>query len=360
VNENADWGNSRNVTREINKSNITKANVERKSNQKEIKDGSFYISPLNLTKKNIDAYSNSKRNSEKKDLKISFDSSIKNSNIFSTLKENQTKNVGNSFFLNFKSPQKNTSKGKINIASTEINLDNEKEVIRTSFYNEFKSLIRKSEKVPVNLQKGSILNTTIESNSKKYSKKTTNSFINLVGKRNGIYEDSDRPRDRNPNSSYHSKGTKEIRSGKSHLQTSKRNNINEISITLKDITNQSEHVSKNEEGNSKNNVKFEKNSTIKRLNTNSNRSSHEKINKIENIQFKEFLNFSGENIDKPSDSGRVTTKKSEDASDKNSNVFRNKEMLQSKVTKKDIMYTNEINYEDVEENLKNIIFKKKY
>ncbi len=325
-----------------------------------MKDSSFHASPLNTTKKKVEANSNSKRNSEKKDLKISFDSSIKNSNIFSTLKENQTKNVNNSFFLNFKSPQKNTSIGKINIASTEINLDNEKEIIRTSFYNEFKSLIRKSEKMPVNLIKASILNTTNESNPKKYSKKSTNSFINLVGKRNGIYEDSDRPRDRNPNSSYHSKGTKEIRSGKSHFQTSKRNNINEISITLKDITNQSGLVSKNEERNSKNYVQNDKNSTIKRLNTNSNRSSQEKINNIENILLKQFLNFSGENLDKPSDSGRVTTKKSEDASDKNSNVFRNKEMLQSKVTKKDIMYTNEINYEDVEENFKNIIFKKKY
>jgi len=60
---------------------------------------------------------------------------------------------------------------------------------------------------------------------------------------------------------------------------------------------------------------------------------------------------------KPSESSRISTKKSDTS---NKNIFQKDCLLPVKVNKKNIMYTNEINLEEADENFKSILFRKKY
>ena len=128
---------------------------------------------------------------------------------------------------------------------------------------------------------------------------------------------------------------------------------NEVSINLKDIIDNKkiEEIKSQSKENIDSGLNF---------NVNNNNLPQEIKIKLENNQHIGFIDFDYENCCKPSDSGRLSTNKSESEKHSASNYFFQDDLMNCKIDKNNIMYTNAIDLEDFEENLKNIIFRKNY
>ena len=345
--------NSRNIIK--NHSQIAKVKNKGETDLKivtnSIKEMSLSPLPFYQPKKLKEDKSVPRITSEKKVLKVSYDSNLKNSNIFTSIKQNTKQNKSCIVTEIISSPCKN--KGKV-ITKLKDGNENVKEAVKSSLYNEYKSNARNSQKGNTNLKSNINYNKSNADNSKELNKINTYSYINTSEKN----QESERQMKLKPNSCTNSIRKKDINSSQSkflNLPLQKRTiGANEISINLKLINNES---NKKQDDNVKKTI--ESGLPNKQVNGNIsyNSSQDRNFKLLENTSLKQFLDHSGDDVDKPSDSGRHSTKKSE-ASEKN--VFKNDEFLQKKFSKKFIMYPNDFNLDDADENLKNIMFKKNY
>jgi hypothetical protein len=302
--------------------------------------------------------------------------SIKSPNNQSLISNQIVSNNNLKGYLNFKSDIGDTKTPKHKVITEE----NTEPAVMSSQFNNYKQLtLKKNDKQPSDnkdkLQNRNLINYL--SNSNSYQQNTsilTNKLKNKI-KFDNYNTDTKNSmiKEKNENSmkkssTICSSNTTLIGNSISNQNKKKQSQPSEISINLKDIieinTNAKSELNsiKPKKINESELYEEKKNFDTFMLNNNLSRTpihEEEKYTPKKDF-FHNMIDYSYENAninkDKEySDSGIFSTKKSE-VSDRN-DLFLNDGLFE-KINKKDIMYTNEISFDSVDEKLKNIIFKK--